>query len=131
MDTFLKSSFTSAVQTFCPVTLICCLTAWFRDPRSTMAPLFFPELYLFLVAARILDRLLQKISFRTYPAYFLAELVLIYPVMLLFARLGGWFQFHLENLTVFTVLYAILMALVHAGYYLLSRKNADEINRLL
>ena len=96
-----------------------------------MAPLFFPELYLFLVAARILDRLLQKISFRTYPAYFLAELVLIYPVMLLFARLGGWFQFHLENLTVFTVLYAILMALVHAGYYLLSRKNADEINRLL
>ena len=51
--------------------------------------------------------------------------------MLLFARLGGWFQFHLENLTVFTVLYAILMALVHAGYYLLSRKNADEINRLL
>ena len=36
MNTFLKSSFTSAVQTFCPVTLICCLTAWFRDPRSTV-----------------------------------------------------------------------------------------------
>lgn len=92
---------------------------------------FLLELFLFLILAQGLDRLISLINFKSFQMYFFAETLLLYPVFIGSAWLGHWFSFHIENLIRYTVIYLLAMLILHVYYYIISKKQADTINQLL
>lgn len=92
---------------------------------------FLLELFLFLILAQGLDRLISLINFKSFQMYFFAETLLLYPVFIGSAWLGHWFSFHNQNLILYTVIYLLAMLVLHVYYYTISKKQADTINQIL
>lgn len=130
-NNILKNYIHVTAETFGLACLVCSLLVFISNSAQTISPVFFLQLFLFVAVCRLLDLLIGKIPFRSYTLYFFFELICLYPVMLLFARLGNWFGFRQENLTLATLIYMGAMLLIHTGFYFSTKKEAASLNRLL
>lgn len=92
---------------------------------------FLLELFLFMILAQGLDRLISLINFKSFQMYFFSETLLLYPAFIGSAWLGHWFSFRIENLIRYTVIYLLAMLMLHMYYYTISKKQADTINQIL
>lgn len=92
---------------------------------------FILEVVGYLISSIAVDYFVSLINFKKYLNHFLVELILLYPVTIGFAILGNWFPIDLITLLSFSFFYIIMMTVLHYYFYSISKKQADEINRIL
>lgn len=92
---------------------------------------FILEVVGYLAIAVVIDCLVGKINFRKYAVHCLTEIIVLYPVTIGIAVWGNWFPVNPLNMVGCSCIYAGIMILLHYYFYLVSRKQAEEINELL
>lgn len=92
---------------------------------------FVLEVVGYLISSIAIDYFVSLINFKKYLNHFLVEVILLYPVTVGFAILGNWFHIDLISLSCFSSFYIIMMTVLHYYFYSISKKQADEINRIL
>lgn len=130
MKLLLKTYLPSASITFTAVVLFTAAMN-LADGFSSLKNSWLLELFAFVLLADLLDFLLGKINFKSYPVYFLTEGVLFYLIMLCAGYFLGWFVFTPIMLLKVTAVFLLVFCLVHLYFRRLSRQTANEINASL
>lgn len=85
----------------------------------------------FIMGMEIINILLERIEFKSYVTYFLAETGISYIILLLCNYVWEWFAFTPSRVLKVTIIFLLIMAGVHYYFYCLSKSSADEINEIL
>jgi len=94
-------------------------------------PYFIIKVIGYLVAAIIVDYVVGKINFKKYIYHFAVETSALYPITIAAAIWGKWFSISVFNIVWYSLLYIIVMIVMHYYFFRISKKQADEINELL
>lgn len=89
------------------------------------------ELLAFLIMAQFIDALIYRIEFKSFAVHFLVETAVLYPLSMLAAYVGRWFEFYLSNIIWNTGIYLLIMCVVHLYFYWDMKSQSDELNRIL
>lgn len=89
------------------------------------------ELLGFIILLEVLDKLISKVNFKTYRAYFITTFIVMYSVYLAVGYVFHWFDFNVVNLIVVTIPFTLIFIGMHCYYRYLSKKEAEQINKLL
>lgn len=130
MERILKTYMPSAALTFTLTLLVTCI--WnLCSGYEFLSSWWILQVLGFIVIVEIMDYLLGMINFQRYWTYFLAETLLAYGVMLIFAYFGGWFSFTPGRIFEVTVIFFIICFCIHGYFRKRAERNVEEINCIL
>ena len=130
MNRIIKNYLPSFVITFTVAVLYsCAMNLAAGSPYLSIH--YVMELTAFLAAVQLVEWGLEQVDFRNTGGYLLAEILLIYGMLMAFAYFGKWIPFRLGPVLQLTLVFAAVMALVHHYFCRVSRMHADQINRML
>lgn len=93
--------------------------------------LFIVEVFVYLVIVMFIDYFISLIDFKNYRNYFIVETILLYPITIGTFMIGHWLTLQTNNIIWISFIYIIGIRLVHYYFYILSQKQAHEINDLI
>ncbi|MDO5520954.1 MAG: DUF3021 family protein [bacterium] len=93
--------------------------------------LFIIELAGYLVMAALVDALVARINFKSYLSNFICETAILYPITLITAWIGSWFGMRLKNIVFFSIMFIVIMAVIHIYFYYMMKQEAEQINEYL
>lgn len=130
MERLLKTYLPSAALTFTLTLLFTCVWNLARG-YEFLSSWWIMQVLGFILLVEGMDYLLGKVDFQQYWTYFLAETVLAYGLMLVFAYFGGWFSFTPGRILEVTMIFLIICLCIHGYFCKRAKQNVEEINRVL
>lgn len=93
---------------------------------------FVLQLLLFQLASVIIDFLICKTPIANlYPTYLLVEAIVLYGLFMNVSYFFNWFDFLLENIITFTIIFLFLYATIQYYFYKFYQQEANYINQLI
>jgi hypothetical protein len=93
---------------------------------------FIFQFMIFLIASVIIDFLICKTPIANfYSTYLLVELIVLYSLFMTTSYFLSWFNFRLENIVTFTIIYLIIYIIIQFYFYKYYQQEANYINQLI
>ena len=130
MERILRIYLPSTALTFTATVFCTCAMNLFGGYES-LSNRWVLQLLAYILLVELMDALLGRVEFKSYGAYFFAEIIPAYTLLLVFGYFGSWFAFTAEMLVRVTVLFLLIGTGVHVYFCGQGKRNAKEINRIL
>lgn len=131
MTRFLKSYFPAISIAFTFIVCYGAVSNYIQGNDKDGFVYFIIEIMGYLIISIVIDYLVSLINFKKFLYHFITETILLYPLTIIFAIWGYWVETTLFNLIWYSMLYVLIMIVIHYYFYFLTKKQADEINKLL